>query len=163
MSCFPSRNTSRRSLDRLGAGTRSAPRDALVAASVDEPQRGKAFGLEGIGDNPGAFLGPLIDLVRFAWLAIDLRWVFYLALIPGLLALVMIPLVEAKPAAASAKAKVDLNVARFRSGYWRYLLVTALFGSGNSSNSFLILRTRDLGASLSGPRTKRLFGLVRGK
>src|SRR5436190_13365919 len=46
-----------RALDRFGAGTRSAPRDALVAASTDEAHRGKAFGLEGLGDNLGAFLG----------------------------------------------------------------------------------------------------------
>jgi MFS family permease len=51
-----------RSLDRLGAGTRSAPRDALIAASADEAHRGKAFGLEGIGDNLGAFLGPLLAI-----------------------------------------------------------------------------------------------------
>ena len=48
-----------RLLDRLGAGMRSAPRDALVAASVDEHDRGRAFGLEGLGDNAGAFLGRL--------------------------------------------------------------------------------------------------------
>jgi MFS family permease len=45
-----------RFLDRLGAGTRSAPRDALIASSVDEKDRGRAFGLEGVGDNAGAFL-----------------------------------------------------------------------------------------------------------
>jgi MFS family permease len=55
-----------RFLDRLGAGARTAPRDALIAASVDEKDRGKAFGLEGIGDNAGAFLGPLIA-VALLW------------------------------------------------------------------------------------------------
>src|SRR5215471_4475929 len=49
-----------RSMDRLGAGSRSAPRDALVAASAHEDHRGKAFGLEGAGDNAGAFVGPLV-------------------------------------------------------------------------------------------------------
>lgn len=43
-----------RILDRFGAGLRSAPRDALIASSVPEEHRGKAFGLEGIGDNLGA-------------------------------------------------------------------------------------------------------------
>jgi hypothetical protein len=47
-------------LDRC-AGTRSAPRDALIASSVDEKNRGRAFGLEGVGDNAGAFLGPSIQ------------------------------------------------------------------------------------------------------
>src|SRR4051812_42088958 len=49
-----------RTLDRFGAGLRSAPRDALIASSVPEKHRGKAFGLEGVGDNLGAFLGPLL-------------------------------------------------------------------------------------------------------
>jgi MFS family permease len=48
-----------RLLDRFGAGTRSAPRDALIASSVSEENRGRAFGFEGAGDNAGAFLGPL--------------------------------------------------------------------------------------------------------
>jgi hypothetical protein len=47
-------------LDRAGAGIRSAPRDALIASSVDEKDRGEACGLEGVGDNAGAFLGPLL-------------------------------------------------------------------------------------------------------
>src|SRR5262249_29298265 len=50
-----------RLLDRLGTGTRSAPRDALIASSVDEKDRGRAFGLEGVGDNAGAFIGPALD------------------------------------------------------------------------------------------------------
>ena len=54
-----------RLLDRVGAGTRSPPRDALIAASVHEKDRGRAFGLEGVGDNAGAFLGPLLA-VRIA-------------------------------------------------------------------------------------------------
>ena len=51
-----------RLLDRIVAGTRSAPRDALIASSVDEKDRGRAFGLEGFGDNAGAFLGPLLAI-----------------------------------------------------------------------------------------------------
>ena len=70
-----------RFLDRLGAGTRTAPRDALIAASVEEKDRGKAFGLEGIGDNAGAFLGPLIAVALLITLGLDIRWVFYLAII----------------------------------------------------------------------------------
>src|SRR6266498_3349775 len=71
--------------DRLGAGSRSAPRDALIAESVKSEHRGKAFGLEGIGDNLGAFLGPLIAVFLLASLQLDLRLIFYLAVIPGLL------------------------------------------------------------------------------
>src|SRR5690348_15238437 len=138
-----------RFLDRLGAGARSAPRDALVAASAHEDHRGKAFGLEGAGDNAGAFFGPLIAVALITYFAIDLRRIFYLAIIPGVLAFLMVLLVEERPVAAGAKARIDASPLRLPRGYRRYLVATAIFGLGNSSNAFLILETRALGASLS--------------
>jgi len=137
-----------RVLDRLGAGTRSAPRDALIASSVHETIRGRAFGLEGAGDNAGAFLGPLLAAFLIVTWELDIRYIFYLALIPGLLAFLMVMFVKERPAEVSAKAKIDVSFRQFQRDYWKYLLVTALFGIGNSSNAFLILRTQDIGASL---------------
>ncbi|MER9202988.1 MFS transporter [Mesorhizobium sp. M0933] len=137
-----------RFVDRLAAGFRSAPRDALLASSVADEHRGKAFGLEGIGDNLGAFLGPLLAVLLLIALKVDIRWIFYLALIPGLLAFLMVVLVHEQPLAVAAKAKIDVNLRQFPKAYWIYLLVTALFGIGNSSNAFLILQTQDIGASL---------------
>lgn len=138
-----------RSLDRLGAGTRSAPRDALVAESVDDADRGKAFGLEGAGDNLGACLGPLLAIVLLAWLHTALRWMFLLAFIPGALAGLMTAFVHEKRAAVASKTKLSLELRRLPKNYWKALAATALFGIGNSSNSFLILRTKALGASLT--------------
>jgi MFS family permease len=137
-----------RLLDRLGAGTRSAPRDALIASSVDEENRGRAFGLEGVGDNTGAFLGPLLAAFLLYSLSVGIRGIFYFALIPGLLAFVMVLLVSERPVAVTAKSKMDVSLRRFPGGYWRYLAATALFALGNSSNSFLILRAQDLGTPL---------------
>lgn len=51
--------------------------------------------------------------------------------------------------AAAAKAKIDINLRQFPKAYWKYLLATALFGIGNSSNAFLILQVKDIGASLT--------------
>lgn len=145
-----------RFLDRSGSGFRSAPRDALVASSASDENRGRAFGLEGAGDNLGAFLGPLIAVFLFASFHLDIRSIFYWTVIPGLLACSMILLVQerfapvtAKSAApTAAKSKLDVSLRQFPKPYWKYLLVIALFGIGNSSNSFLILQTRDVGASL---------------
>lgn len=137
-----------RLLDRLGAGTRSAPRDALVASSVDERDRGRAFGLEGLGDNAGAFLGPLVALFLLYVLHFELRSIFYLAIIPGLLAFLMVLLVTEQRVAVVAKSKIDVNLGQFPRRYWNYLAATALFVAGNSSNAFLILQTRDVGVSL---------------
>lgn len=137
-----------RSLDRLGTGTRSAPRDALIAASADEKSRGAAFGLEGIGDNLGAFLGPLLAILLISTFAIEIRSIFLLAFIPGLLAFLMILLVKEGKARVSARAKLEFKVRNFPADYWKYLGITALFGIGNSANSFLILQTQAVGASL---------------
>jgi sugar phosphate permease len=127
-----------RTLDRLGAGSRSAPRDALIAGSTDEAHRGKAFGLEGIGDNAGAFLGPLLALLVVSGFQMPLRSVFLLAFIPGILGLAMVLLVREQPTrrTESAAGSRALTRAGFPPAYWRYLAVTALFGAGNSTNAF---------------------------
>jgi MFS family permease len=137
-----------RFFDRVGAGFRSAPRDALLASSVSKEHRGKAFGLESFGDNLGAFLGPLLAVLLMTALAVEIRWIFYLAFVPGLLAFLMVLLVRERTATVAAKARIDIKRVRFPKTYWAYLLATALFGIGNSSNAFLILRTQEIGASL---------------
>jgi len=138
-----------RFIDRLGAGTRSAPRDALIASSVAEENRGRAFGLEGAGDNAGACLGPLLAVLLFVVWQLPIRMLFYWALLPGLLAFLMVLFVHERPIKAAAKSKIDVGLSRFPKGYWKFLLATALFGVGNSSNAFLILETKDIGASLT--------------
>jgi MFS family permease len=138
-----------RFLDRFGAGFRSAPRDALIASSVSNEYRGRAFGLEGIGDNLGAFLGPLLAVLLFLSFHFEVRWIFVLAVIPGLLAFLMILLVHEQPVPVAAKSKIDISLREFPVGYWKYLLVIAVFEIGNSSNSFLILQTKNIGASFA--------------
>lgn len=137
-----------RFLDRLGTGTRSAPRDALIAASVSNQNRGKAFGLEGIGDNLGAFLGPLIAVFLLFFLHINIRSIFLLAFIPGFLSIIAIMLVKERGVQATAKSKLVINFKSFPKTYWKYIAATAIFGIGASSSSFLILQTKSIGISL---------------
>jgi MFS family permease len=137
-----------RLLDRLGSGARSAPRDALIAGSVDEANRGRAFGLEGVGDNAGAFLGPLLALFLLYGLHVGIRSIFYLAVIPGLLAFVLVLFVQERRTPVTAEVKIAVGPRQLPRDYWKYLVVIALFGLGNSSNAFLILRTQDIDASL---------------
>ncbi|UCI17788.1 MFS transporter [Mesorhizobium sp. B2-1-8] len=137
-----------RFLDRVGAGTRSAPRDALIAAAAAEEHRGKAFGLEGVGDNLGAFLGPLIAVLLLGAFRLDMRVIFYLTVIPGLLAFAIVLFVREEHVDFAAKAKVDISLRRFPRAYWKYLMATGLFCIGNSSNAFLILETQAAGASV---------------
>jgi len=138
-----------RFLDRFGAGFRSAPRDALIASSVSDENRGRAFGLEGIGDNLGACLGPLLAVLLFLSFHFEIRSIFYVAVVPGLLAFLIVLLVHERPVAVAAKSKIDVRLREFPAGYWKYLSVIAVFELGNSSNSFLILQTKSIGASFA--------------
>ena len=134
---------------RFSTGVRSAPRDALIAASADRTSRGRAFGLEGAGDNLGAFLGPLITVGLLLFLHIELRTIFYLAIFPGFLAFATVLLVRERRTAMQAKAKLEVGLSHLPGPYRRYLVATLVFGAGNSSNAFLILKTREFGASLA--------------
>ena len=139
-----------RFLDRLGSGIRSAPRDALIAASADAKSRGKAFGLEGIGDNAGAFLGPILAVLLLVTFNIELRWIFFLAVIPGLLAVAVVLLVSDRPSPGRTRERLKIKLSQFPPAFWKYLTVIGVFSIGNSSNSFLILQTKQNGASLQG-------------
>jgi MFS family permease len=137
-----------RLLDRLGSGIRSSPRDALIASSVEERDRGRAFGLEGVGDNAGAFVGPLLAVLLLYSFGVGIRTIFYVALVPGLLAFLMVLLVSERSISVVSKSKIDISLWQFPKEYWKYLLATALFGIGNSANAFLILQTQAIGVSL---------------
>ncbi len=141
---------SARLLDRCGTGARSAPRDALVAGSVSDTHRGRAFGLEGLGDHFGAFLGPLLAVLLLSTFHVEIRTIFYLAVVPGAAAAVLVALVhERRSESVSTKPKVDVTVRQLPTVYWKYLLAVGVFSLGNSSNAFLILETKDVGASLT--------------
>jgi MFS family permease len=132
---------------RLGAGVRSAPRDALIASSVDSKEEARGFGLEALGENAGAFLGPLLTLLLLSTLHVELRTVFYLALVPSVFGLLVILLIrERSPTRAIHRSTYTLS--GLSPLYWKFLVATAIFSVGNSSNSFLILRSQEIGMSV---------------
>ena len=79
-----------RLIDRVGKGIRNSPRDALIAESVDPSIRGRAFGFHRAGDNAGGVVGPLVAFALLQWVGLDLRSVFWWALIPGVLATITV-------------------------------------------------------------------------
>jgi len=131
--------------DRVGKGLRTAPRDALIADSVDPALRGKAYGFHRSMDNAGALLGPLIAAGLLAYLVKDVRQVFWLAALPGLVsvALILWKLHEAERKAFEAK---PVRLSLLPPGpLRRYLLILFLFTLGNSSDAFLLLKAGALG------------------
>ena len=137
--------------DRVGKGIRNAPRDALIAESVDPSIRGRAFGVQRAADNAGGVLGPLIAFAVLTWKIAELRTVFWLAAIPGALAVLVVAFgVRDIPrdAHAPARSGPDLSLplgARF----WRVLGVIFVFTLGNSTDAFLLLRANQLGVPVA--------------
>lgn len=164
--------------DRLGKGLRSAPRDALLAGSVGAERRGTAFGVHRAADHAGAVLGPLIASGLLLLWPGELRLVFALALIPGLMcvAVAVFAVREAVPEALSHRPgsgailhaggtppRVDVGLTaergiRARPGFRRYLIVLMLFTLGNASDAFLLLRAQQLGVAL--PLIPLLWGAL---
>jgi MFS family permease len=139
-----------RFLDRIGKGIRVAPRDALVADVVTPENRGAAYGLRQTLDTAGAFLGPIVALVILFLYPGQFRYVFALACIPGLLAVMAIVLrlrdrpIEASPAQFNLQGWRQLP-----KSFWGMILSVGLFTLGNSSEAFMILRAQNLGVQLA--------------
>ena len=137
--------------DRVGKGIRNAPRDALIAESVDPGIRGRAFGFHRAADHAGGVLGPLIAFALLTWHVAELRTVFWLAAIPGLLSfIVLLVWVREIPRAPSAPVSSGPDLTTpLDSYFWRVLGVLLLFTLGNSTDAFLLLRANDLGVPVA--------------
>jgi MFS family permease len=131
--------------DRVGKGMRSSPRDALLAASVPADRRGLAYGLHRSMDNAGSVLGPLLAALFLA-LAVPLQTVFLWAVVPGVLTVLLtLGLREPEHVPPKTTPPFSWTLQGLPPRFKRYLLVVGLFTLGNSSNTFLLLRARDLG------------------
>jgi MFS family permease len=133
--------------DRVGKGIRTSPRDALIADSVDPSIRGRAFGFHRASDHAGAVVGPLLAFAVLQWEGASLRSLFWLAAIPGFIALVVLLVaVKDRPRERSQASVPDHNQPMGRR-FWAYLGVLLLFTLGNSTDAFLLLRAAQLGVS----------------
>jgi len=134
--------------DRVGKGMRSSPRDAIVAASVPPEDRGRAFGFQRSLDHFGAVLGPVVAFGLLAGAGISYRSVFFLAAIPGAVAVAILwgMVQDAGEKAPSAGGK-GLLAGGITPEFRNYLLIVSLFTLGNASDAFLILRAVDAGVN----------------
>jgi MFS family permease len=137
--------------DRVGKGIRNAPRDALIAESVDPSIRGRAFGFHRAADHAGGVLGPLIAFAVLTWQIADLRTVFWLAAIPGLLSVLVVAIgVRDIPRSAGPGETTPLDLTRpLDARFWRVLAVIFVFTLGNSTDAFLLLRASQLGVPVA--------------
>ena len=137
--------------DRVGKGIRNAPRDALLAESVHPSIRGKAFGVQRTGDHAGGVLGPLIAFALLSRHVAEMRTVFWLAAIPGVLSVIVVILfVREIPREESAPTAGPIDLTQpLGAPFWRALFVIFLFTLGNSTDAFLLLRAAQLGVPVA--------------
>jgi len=139
-----------RCTDRLGKSLRTSARDALIADSTDPASRGIAFGLHRAMDTTGAVIGPLIGwLILHHWPDANLAWVFAFALLPGLASAALVAIAVREKTAPRGEGKPPPIFQKFPPAFWPILVIMGLFAVANSSDSFLILRSNEMGMSRS--------------
>ncbi len=145
--------------DRVGKGLRTAPRDALVADSINERQRGLAFGLHRAGDTVGAVIGLAIALGVFLatqrgmaeLTRATFQVIVLISVIPAVLAVLVIALGAQEVPSTSHEAKAPhLTLVGLDRRFLFFLIIMVVFTLGNSSDAFLILRAQTAGLSVSG-------------
>ena len=144
---------SARIIDRVGKGIRGAPRDALVAEIAPAHLRGAAFGLRQSLDTVGAFLGPLLAVGLMILWANDFRTVFWVAVIPGLLAVLLLFLGVTEPKQNHTNHRINpiskANLKRLNAAYWWVVIIGALFMLARFSEAFLVLKGQQSGIPIA--------------
>ncbi len=138
-----------RLLDRVGKGVRGAPRDALVADIAPSELRGASFGLRQSLDTVGAFLGPLLAVTLMTLWANNFRAVFWVAVVPGLMAVVLLLFGLREPEHRQAGRRANPirreSLKRLSGSYWWVVGIGAVFTLARFSEAFLVLRARQGG------------------
>jgi len=133
----------------MGRGTREPPRDALLADSVDKRFYGHAFGFHRAMDTLGAILGPLLAFLLISWL--DLRNVFFLSLIPGSLAVLIIAIgVKEGIRKPEAKRGFFWHMKSLPKNFKVFAFIMFVFGIANFNRTLLLLRVQEALTPLSG-------------
>ena len=141
---------SARALDRTGKGIRSAPRDALIADSVESKQLGAAMGWHRGMDTLGAALGPLIAIYLLSVTNNNYRSIYSWALIPGLISVLIVFLIKEKKSDVIQTKKWTNPILKFKDldfNFKKYLLAWGAFSMTNSSDVFLLLKAKNAGVT----------------
>lgn len=142
-----------RLIDRVGKGIRGAPRDALVADIAPPQLRGAAFGLRQSLDTVGAFLGPLLAVALMLRWANDIRAVFWVAVIPGVLAVALLLFGVREPPPGADRPRVNPihrdTLRQLPPAYWWIVAIGAVVTLARFSEAFLVLRAQQGGLALA--------------
>ena len=135
-----------RFVDRVGKGIRTAPRDAIIAASTPPDRLGTAFGFHRALDAAGAVVGPAVAILILALWDSDYRLVFWLSILPGIIAVFLIVFLITPDSREQKVGKtIFWSLQGFEPRLFQFLIVIGIFSLGNSSNAFLILKAQHAG------------------
>ena len=136
-----------RVIDRVGKGIRTAPRDALISDSVSSKQQGAAFGLHRTLDQLGAIVGPLTATIVMVWLGWTAKGVFWLSLLPGTVALIVIVFgVKEIIGSETSEFKFLVGLKDVLTGkFLLLLLVVGVFSLG--AFNFILLNAKEMGVN----------------
>jgi MFS family permease len=149
-----------RVIERLGKGFRGPPRDAWLSSIAPGPSRGYAFGVHKALDKAGAVVGPLLAYALLAWLGESpdtYRLLFWVAVVPALLSLLVLWWVKDLPGAPHERESVGQNWQQLSPGFKRFLLPAGVFALGYFSLGFLLLKAHASGFSMA--QTVLLYAL----
>lgn len=134
-----------RSADRIGKGLRTPPRDAIISDSVVEGKMGRAFGIHRTLDQLGAILGPVLAFVLLV--PLGYQGLFFITIIPGSLAILILALFVKEPQRRTASSKYTLGGAKsiLTKNFYMYLISTTFYSVGAISYAFILLRALELG------------------
>ncbi len=135
--------------DRVGKGIRTSPRDAIIADSTSEEERGRSFGFHRSLDSAGAIAGPLLAFIILPALKNNLRLVFLASFVPALLAVLIIIFFvrERRPPGGGIPRSLALSLRSMPGSFKVFIAIAVIFTLGNSSDAFLILRAQDVGVT----------------
>jgi MFS family permease len=133
--------------DRVGKAVRTSPRDALLSESVSDKHRGAAFGLHRALDQAGAIVGPVIASVALLVLGLAIRDVFWLSLIPGTIALlILLFFVKERVSKSAGEFKLRAGIKTALKGdFSRLLIIVGIFSLGAFNFSFVLLNAQEAG------------------
>lgn len=141
-----------RVIERLGKGFRGPPRDAWLASVADKANRGYAFGVHKAMDKSGAVLGPLVAYGLLRWLGdgeATYRILFWVALVPAVLAVVALAFIKDQPAPERSRENIFATIKLLDPAFKRYLMIAGVFSLAYFSFGFLLLRAHSVGFSVT--------------
>lgn len=138
-----------RFIERFGKGIRTAPRDSLIAGSIEKGDSGRSFGLQKAMDNSGAIAGPLVAFLVLTSLPGNYRLIFLIAGIPALLAIAVIALGIKEAGKQKHELFKKFHFRDFPVKYWFFLAIVFIFTLGNSTDALLLVKANEVGLKVA--------------